>query len=148
VGPILTDTQLAPLVNEATDLWMATGLDPQQIADLQDLTVQVGPLPNGLLGYRRGETLTLSPDAAGYGWFVDPTPADNSEFSMQTAAGLRAVSGSPAAGRMDLLTVILHEEGHALGLPDLRPSTSMGDVMTESLSPGLRRVPRPGEAGP
>jgi hypothetical protein len=146
--PTLTAAELAPLVNEATDIWMATGLDAQQIEDLQHLTVQVGPLPGGVLGYRRGETLTLSPNAAGFGWFVDPTPADNAEFTLQTASGLRAARGSPAAGRMDLLTTVLHEEGHALGLPDLNPSVSMGDVMTESLSPGLRRLPHPGEAVP
>ena len=48
---------------------------------------------------------------------------------------------------MDLLTAVLHEEGHALGLPDLNPVLYPDDVMTETLSPGLRRLPRPGEAG-
>ena len=146
-GRSLTTAELAPLVNEATDIWMATGLDAQQIDDLQHLTVQVGPLRNGLLGYRVGETLTLSPNADGYGWFVDPTPADNSEFPVQTAIGLQAVRGSPAAGRMDLLTAVLHEEGHALGLGDLNPSTNPNDVMTGTLAAGIRRLPRPGEAG-
>ncbi len=85
----------------------------------------------GELGYRLGETLTLSPTADGYGWFVDPTPADNSEFSVPTAYGLEASSGSPAAGRIDLLAAVLHEEGHALGLPDLNPTLYPGDIMTE-----------------
>ncbi len=146
LGPTLTATELAPIVTEATDLWMATGLDAQQVQDLQDLNVRVGTLPSGLLGYRVGETLTLSPTADGYGWFVDPTPADNSEFSVPTAYGLEAPSGSPAAGRMDLLTAVAHEEGHALGLPDLIPSLYPDDVMTGTLSPGIRRLPSAREA--
>jgi hypothetical protein len=146
-GPRLTAADLAPLVNEATDLWLGTGLDPQQVQDLRNLVVRVGALPRGVVGYRRGETITLSPNAAGYGWFVDPTPADNSEFAQQTTLGLRAGEGSPAAGRMDLLTVILHEEGHALGLGDL-PAAGSSDVMAETLSPGVRRLPRAGEAAP
>ena len=32
----------------------------------------------------------------------------------------RATSG-PAAGEIDLLTVIMHEMGHLLGYPDLNP---------------------------
>jgi hypothetical protein len=144
-GPRLTAAELAPLVNEATDLWLGTGLDPQQVQNLRNLIVRVGALPPGVVGYRRGETLTLSPNAAGYGWFVDPTPADNSEFAVQTSAGLQAGSGSPAAGRMDLLTVILHEEGHALGLGDL-PAAGSADVMAATLFPGVRRLPRAGEA--
>ena len=86
LGPILTEAELAPIVTEATDIWMATGLDAQQVQDLQNVNVQVGTLPSGLLGYRVGENLTLSPNADGYGWFVDPTPADNSEFSIPTAS--------------------------------------------------------------
>jgi hypothetical protein len=145
--PSLTQAELAPIVTEATDLWMGTGLDAQQVQALQNLNVQVGKLQSGLLGYRVGENLTLSPTADGYGWFVDPTPADNSEFSVPTANGLEAPSGSPAAGRMDLLTAVVHEEGHALGLPDLNPSLYPDDVMTGTLSPGIRRLPLPGEAG-
>jgi hypothetical protein len=48
---------------------------------------------------------------------------------------------------MDLLTTILHEEGHVLGLPDLDPSLNPADVMTAALPPGVRHLPRPGEAG-
>jgi hypothetical protein len=144
-GP-LTDAELAPLVNEATDLWMGAGLDPQQIQDLQQETVRVGTLPNGLLGYTRGETITVDAGAAGYGWFVDPTPASNAEFSVSTATGLQAGNVSPAAGRMDLLTTILHEEGHVIGLGDLNSSAYPNDVMTGTLPTGTRRLPRVGEA--
>jgi hypothetical protein len=47
------------------------------------------------------DTLSVNTD---FTWFVDPTPWDDSEFT----------SGAPPAG-YDLLTVIRHELGHAVG---------------------------------
>jgi hypothetical protein len=70
----------------------------------------------------------LDATAAGFGWFVDPTPANDSEFA----------SGKPPAG-MDLLTVVMHELGHEVGLLDLDPATHPGDLMAQTLPPGVRR---------
>jgi hypothetical protein len=126
-------------------IWTATGLNAQQIQALQHETVRFGALPPGLLGYTRGENITLSPTADGYGWYVDPTPADNTEFPTQTPIGLQAVAGNPAANRMDLLTTLVHEEGHVLGLPDLNPRVYPNDIMTRTLPTGTRRLPKTGE---
>ena len=55
-------------------------------------------------------------DAAGFGWFVDPTPDDDVEFAVQLDAySLAADQDSPAALRADLLTTVMHEFGHVLG---------------------------------
>ncbi len=51
------------------------------------------------------------------------------------AAGA-AYPDSPAAGREDLLTVVLHERGHITGLPD----DSGPDLMLETLPIGTRRT--------
>lgn len=55
-------------------------------------------------------------------WFVDPTPQTNEEFEevQETRCGaprtaLKAKPDSPASGKQDLLTVVAHEFGHALG---------------------------------
>jgi RHS repeat-associated protein len=61
-------------------------------------------------------TIVLSSNAAGVGWFVDSTPQETSEFGTQLGPdAFRATGDSPAAGKYDLLTVLLHEEGHLLG---------------------------------
>ena len=54
-----------------------------------------------------GNTITLDDNAAGWGWFVDATPKNDSEF---TKAGNQGEKN-----RMDLLTVVTHEIGHLLG---------------------------------
>ena len=53
-------------------------------------------------------------NAAGYGWFVDGTPLDDAEFDLLIGE-LTASQESVAMGRMDLLTVVMHEIGHVLG---------------------------------
>jgi hypothetical protein len=54
---------------------------------------------------------------AGYNWFIDTTPADNSEFLPTSNPNeWVAKAGSEAAGKMDMLSVLLHEYGHALGI--------------------------------
>ena len=65
--------------------------------------------------------ITIDTDAAGHGWFVDPTPNDNSEFThAQNAAGTDLLTdpSNAAAGHLDLLTTVTHELGHVLGLDD------------------------------
>jgi hypothetical protein len=64
---------------------------------------------------RRGRQIDL--DAAGHGWCVDATPLRNEAFRRADGA-LVARDGSAADGRMDLLTVVVHELGHLMGFVD------------------------------
>jgi hypothetical protein len=82
------------------------------------------------LGLASPGVILIDRDAVGYGWFVDPTPGDDSEFAPGAV-------NSPARGRMDLLSVLDHEMGHELGFGD----DDGNDVMGESLAAGVRRVP-------
>src|SRR5262249_38451327 len=127
--PLLSLDVLPPLRDEAIARWRAAGVSDEQLQTLDSWSFQVVDLPGSQLGFTSAGTIYLDRNAAGYGWFVDATPADDSEFP--------ATPSSPAYGRVDLLTVIVHEIGHALGFEH-----EAGDgVMAESLPLGVRRMP-------
>ena len=72
------------------------------------------------------------------------TPADNFEFAhAANAAGtdLFTDPANAAAGHLDLLTVVTHEMGHELGLPDSMAPADANDLMYISLADGERRLP-------
>src|SRR5262249_42471619 len=54
---------------------------------------------------------------------------------------LTATTSGPAFGRMDLLTVVMHELGHTFGLEDLPAARDAHDLMATNLVPGERRLP-------
>jgi hypothetical protein len=119
---------------------------------LSQIPVEIVNLPDGgngqspILGYT-SDVVQIDSNAGGFGWFIDPTPADNSEFGHAGASGsLMATGSSPAAGKMDLLTVVMHELGHVLGLGDVNTADNPGDIMDETLSPGVRRLPMPADS--
>ena len=104
---------------------------------MSGMTVQVADLPSGFLGETTGKTILIDRDAAGYGWFVDPTPADDSEFADVLGPGtLAANNSSPAANRADLLTAVMHEMGHVLGYDHVADG-----LMSATLPLGTRRDP-------
>ena len=78
---------------------------------------------------------------AGYGWFIDETPGESSEFLYnEETGGIEAIAGGPADGQMDLLTVVTHELGHALGYGDTYDPAASNDLMYGFLDTGERKV--------
>ena len=139
VGAPLTADALAPIVTAAKELWVkALGAGDPRLAILDQVTVLVSDLPNQLLGATTGTTVVLDSNAAGWGWFVDPTPQDNSEFPIVLSSGVYAATpGSPAYGHMDLLTTLVHEFGNAMGFAEDQGQ----DVAGATLQAGVRRIP-------
>jgi hypothetical protein len=120
----LTLSQVQPLVTEAIARWQATGAD---VSSLANLNVRVADLGSAMLGQAAGNTITLDDNAAGWGWFIDATPKDDSEFTARGDQG--------ELNHMDLLSAVMHELGHILGLEH-----DDGGVMAETLAAGVRRT--------
>jgi hypothetical protein len=96
-------------------------------------SVLVSDLPGSQLGAFENGSLVVDLDAGGQGWFIDATPQSNEEF-----AGGVAADDSPAAGRVDLLTALLHQMGHLLGLEDVEDAD---ELMSVELAAGVRKDP-------
>ena len=85
-------------------------------------------LGGDILARTSGNTIWLDDNAAGFGWFVDRTWRTDTEFVRAGNQGEQ--------GRMDLLTVLIHEVGHRLGLGHMVDGT-----MLDTLAAGVRRRP-------
>ena len=163
---------LTSIYSTAQSLWQTT--------TPIDLTFTITNLPTGQLaegtitshntnGTPKTATITIDDDANGVGWFLDSTPQDNSEFT-GVDNYLQAAPNNAASGKYDLLTAILHEMGHTLGIINgysefdkyvkngiftadtlTTKLTSDGshldstlypyDLMNTSLKPGVRKLP-------
>jgi len=85
--------------------------------DLNSVAVTFADLPGSAVGQTTGTSITLDTNAANYNWFIDATPWDNSEYlPTSNPDEWVAKAGTDACGKMDILSVLLHEYGHALGI--------------------------------
>jgi Ca2+-binding RTX toxin-like protein len=109
----LANEQLQPLVQVAIAKWVRSGLiEEEQIKQLRQLNFEIGDLDGLALGQTDADSKTITVDinGAGYGWFIDRTPNQDREFVNNVAS-----EDSDAYGKMDLLSVLIHEIGHYLG---------------------------------
>jgi hypothetical protein len=105
---------------------------------LADIAVSLIDLPGDELARTYANSIQIDRDAGGYGWFVDRTPLDDKEFVYAAATNeFLAWAGSRANQRVDLLSVLVHELGHALDFGH----TDGKDWMEATIPLGTRRLP-------
>lgn len=100
------------VVMQALNEWSAIVLDAGCLTNPLPIHVRLLPLGGTFIGFCNAfsygsgciafDTLTIDSNTS---WFVDPTPANDSEFS----------GPGPAPAGYDLLTVVRHEVGHGVG---------------------------------
>ncbi|MDH4188510.1 MAG: hypothetical protein OEV08_16100, partial [Nitrospira sp.] len=165
----LSGSWASPVPNNSQLITHNSTLSPEQLDLLSRTTVTIADLADGYLALTLGTTITLDTDAAGFGWFIDPTPWASEEFvpgsltvkgysliesdSSQTVHGSRFTSAGetpwqliakadgPASGKIDLMTVLMHELGHVMGLGHVSSAVDGTRLMAGSIDPGIRRLP-------
>jgi hypothetical protein len=142
----LSQLELDQVVAASISRWEAAGLSAAQRATLRSLKFEVADLPSLYLGEAAGNHIRVSSTAGGNGWFIAPS-TDNAQFTQEVSATRRYASekGAPA-GRLDLLTTIMHEMGHAIGLSDSYAEKDRDSLMYGFLTKGERRLPSKGQA--
>jgi len=111
----ISQAELDVIVSAAISQWNAG-------SKLRNVRVQVADLPGSYLGLAYNDLVLIDSDAAGHGWFVDSTPETSDDLD---------------SARIDLLSAVVHELGHVLGLDD---AADADDVMGEVLDAGVRRT--------
>lgn len=142
--PALSEAALQKLVTEAKARWIRSGLTAEQTSALDALRFEISDLGMLHLGQAGGDLVQISRTAAGNDWFIDETPGDDAEFSQLRGSHFEILH-SDSVG-VDLLTTLLHEMGHRLGLQDSYSLRDRSGIMYGFLTKGERRLPRAGEA--
>jgi hypothetical protein len=137
--PSLTQQEVGPIVQRAIAAWSAAGITAAQINMLGNVPVYITDLPGDFVGMSSPDGIWIDKNGAGLGWFVDSMQTGNNAFSIRLASNkLAATPGSPAYGRMDLFTILVHEMGRPLGLQELPDASG---VMAMKFQSGVRELP-------
>ena len=129
---------------EARQDWIASGLVPDAASKLATVGLNVGLLADGAIGGYADGQITIDATGLERGWYT----GDASEFTAGPNGTFVAITGTDAAQHFDLLTVLEHEYGHALGIADFPDGIVPGALMNTSLLEGVRILPSTRDTAP
>jgi hypothetical protein len=137
----LSQAELDLIVGAAIARWEAAGATDAQLAAMRATQVSVSDLGGLTLGESNAGTIVVDDNAAGWRWFVDTTPGDDAEYAGDGTVLTASDPYGEAGTRMDLLTVVMHELGHQVGLEDTFATGATDELMYGMVSAGQRRLP-------
>ena len=134
---LISAVALPGIIDESIRRLERTGLSQEEVALLKTVEFRVEDIDDRYqtVGYASGRFVTLDRNAAGHGWFVDTSLEDNVEFDPTTG---QAHSTSAAAGRIDLLSAVMHEMTHILESADPGREFDFGEFGAELITIGQR----------
>jgi VCBS repeat-containing protein len=137
---ILSQADVDQLTAAAIQRWADSGATADQLAAMRAVSVTVADMAGPFVGSSHSGEISLDSDGAGFGWFIDTTPGEDGEFD-GAGAHLSAAAGGAAEGRIDALTVLMHELGHQIGLADNYHDGGEAELMHGFVDVGERRLP-------
>lgn len=129
---IVSAAQVSPLYRAALHGWADAGLAQEDLDHLARLNVMVTDLPGNRIGLGGSDVIWIDSSAAGAGWYIDSDPTTDDEFHTELEQPF-------IPNGVDLLTTLMHEMGHVLGLQ--HDSEVIGTLMDDLLGEGKRRRP-------
>ncbi len=138
----VSQADVLALMPVAIQRWRDTGISNDDLMRLQSVTFEVTDLPEGQLARATSTSVKIDETGAGYGWYADASPAEDSEFDVPVPGReMQTKESSPAFGRMDLLTVVMRELGVAFQQARKSSLKQLQPLMQNTLSPAVRRLP-------
>jgi uncharacterized repeat protein (TIGR01451 family) len=138
----LTMPELLAMAQAALERWQQAGVSAEDLMRMQQATFEIGDLPGEQIAVATPTGIKVDEAAAGYGWFFDLTPQEDSEFTVPVPGReLQTTEYSQAYGKMDLLTVLMREMGRVYLQGKQKMPKSLRPLMGSTLMPGVRRLP-------
>jgi hypothetical protein len=138
----LTQVELSASALAAIERWREAGISVEDLMRLQAVTFEITDLPDGQLATITSTSVKIDETAAGYGWYSDLSPMEDSEFDVPVPnRELQTTEFSPAFGRIDLLTAVVRELGLVYKQGKKNLPKQLRPLMEPTLSPAVRRLP-------
>jgi hypothetical protein len=136
----LREFELLAIVQASLARWQQLGVSSDDLERLKAVEFEIADLPDDQLAVTTPTRIIIDETAAGYEWFIDSTPEENTEFRKDATREFRAKDDSYASERMDLLTAVTRGLDYVLEHKWWSRSINRLGLMEQTLPPSVRRV--------